>query len=46
MLTCLTASSESTTSGFSLRSVMHDAQYPSRTIAFQDKDGNPLYISY
>lgn len=35
-----------TVSGFDLRSVMRDAQYPSRTIALQDEDGNPLYISY
>jgi GntR family transcriptional regulator / MocR family aminotransferase len=33
-------------SGFSLRSVMRDAQYPSRTTAFRDQDGNPIYISY
>jgi DNA-binding transcriptional regulator YhcF (GntR family) len=30
--------------GFDLRSVMRDAQYPSRTIAIRDEDGNPLYI--
>jgi DNA-binding transcriptional regulator YhcF (GntR family) len=35
-----------TVSGFDLRSVMRDAQYPSRTIALRDADGNPLYISY
>jgi len=32
--------------GFDLRSVMRDAQYPSRTIAIRDEDGNPLNISY
>ena len=32
--------------GFDLRSVMRDAQYPSRTIALRDEDGNPLYICY
>jgi DNA-binding GntR family transcriptional regulator len=35
-----------TVSGFNLRSVMRDAQYPSRTIALRDEDGNPLYICY
>lgn len=35
-----------TVSGFDLRSVMRDAQYPSRTLALRDADGNPLYISY
>ena len=30
--------------GFDLKSVMHDAHYPSRTIAVRDEDGNPLYI--
>lgn len=35
-----------TFSGFDLRSVMHNAQYPSRTIALRDEDGNALYISY
>jgi|SRR5687767_8069455 DNA-binding transcriptional regulator YhcF (GntR family) len=29
---------------FDLKSVMRDAQYPSRTIAVRDEDGNPLYI--
>jgi hypothetical protein len=33
-------------SGFELRSIMRDAQYPSRTIGLRDEDGNPLYISY
>ena len=28
------------------RSVMSDAQYPLRTIALSDEDGNPLSISY
>jgi GntR family transcriptional regulator/MocR family aminotransferase len=32
--------------GFDLRRVMRDAQYPSRTLALQDQDGNPLYIGY
>ena len=32
--------------GFDLRRVMRDAQYPSRTIALRDEDGNPLDISY
>jgi GntR family transcriptional regulator / MocR family aminotransferase len=35
-----------TVSGFDLRSVMRDAQYPSRTIALRDTDGNPLYVTY
>jgi GntR family transcriptional regulator/MocR family aminotransferase len=34
------------THGFDLRRVMRDAQYPSRTIALRDEDGNPLYVSY
>lgn len=29
---------------FDLRSVMRDAQYPSRMIAVQDEDGNALYL--
>ena len=29
-----------------MRVIMRDAHYPSRTIAFQDQDGNPLYICY
>jgi GntR family transcriptional regulator/MocR family aminotransferase len=29
-----------------MKAVMRDAHYPSRTIAFQDQDGNSLYISY
>jgi GntR family transcriptional regulator/MocR family aminotransferase len=33
-------------SGFDVRAVMCEAQYPSRTIALRDQDGNPLYISY
>jgi DNA-binding transcriptional regulator YhcF (GntR family) len=33
-------------SGFDLRSVMRDAQYPLRTIGLGDEDANPLYISY
>ena len=35
-----------TVAGHDLRSVMREAQYPSRTIALQDEDGTPLYISY
>ena len=34
-----------TVAGFDVRSVMRDAQYPSRTIALRDQDGNPLSIS-
>jgi DNA-binding transcriptional regulator YhcF (GntR family) len=34
-----------TVPGFNLRSVMRDSQYPSRTIALRDDDGNLLYIS-
>jgi hypothetical protein len=33
-------------SGFDPRSVMRDAQYPLRTIAFEDQDRNRLHISY
>ena len=33
-------------SGFNLRVVMRDAQFPTRTIALRDHDGNPLYLSY
>ena len=33
-------------SGFDPRSVMRDAQYPLRTIALEDQDRNPLFISY
>jgi DNA-binding transcriptional regulator YhcF (GntR family) len=29
-----------------MRAVMRDAHYPSWTIAFQDQDGNPLYVGY
>ena len=29
-----------------LRAIMRDAHYPSRTMTFQDQDGNPLYISF
>src|SRR5206468_4016136 len=32
-----------TVAGFDLRSVMRAAQYPSRTIALRDTDGNPLH---
>ncbi len=33
-------------SGFDLRAVLREAQYPSRTLAIQDEDGNPVVISY
>jgi hypothetical protein len=33
-------------SGFNLKAVMREAQYPSRTIAFRDQDENPLSITY
>ena len=33
-----------TVSSLDLRSLMHEAQYPSRTIAVRDQDGNPLSI--
>ena len=33
-------------SGFNLKAVMREAQYPSRTIALRDQDGNPLCITY
>jgi DNA-binding transcriptional MocR family regulator len=33
-------------SGFSVKAVMRAAQFPSRTIALRDQDGNPLYIGY
>jgi hypothetical protein len=33
-------------SGFNLKAVMREAQYPSRTIALRDQDGNPLRIAY
>jgi hypothetical protein len=32
--------------GFDTKAVIRDAQYPARTIALKDEDGNPLYISY
>ncbi|MGH9370286.1 MAG: GntR family transcriptional regulator [Vicinamibacterales bacterium] len=34
-----------TRSGFDLRSVMRDAQYPSCTIVLYDPDGNPISIA-
>jgi GntR family transcriptional regulator/MocR family aminotransferase len=33
-------------SGFNLKAIMREAQYPSRTIALRDQDGNPLCITY
>ncbi len=33
-------------SGFNLKAIMREAQYPSRTIALRDQDGNPLCIIY
>ena len=35
-----------TASGFHIRSVMCDAQYPSQTIAMHDLDGNPITVAY
>jgi DNA-binding transcriptional regulator YhcF (GntR family) len=35
-----------TASGFSLRAVMRDAQYPSHTIVMHDLDGNPITLTY
>ena len=35
-----------TVSGFDLRSVMRDAQYPSQTIVIHDLDGNPITVAY
>ena len=35
-----------TRSGFDLRSVMRDAQYPSSTIVLRDPDGNPISVAY
>ena len=32
--------------GFDLRSVMRDAQYPSQTIVIHDLDGNPITVAY
>ena len=32
-------------SGFDLKSVMRDAQYPLRTIGLRDQDGNAIYVS-
>lgn len=34
-----------TVSGFDLRSVLRDAQYPSRTIVLHDPDGNPITVT-
>ena len=30
--------------GFNPRRIMREAQYPSRSIAIRDQDGNPLYL--
>lgn len=35
-----------TVTGFDVTSVMRDAQYPSRTIVMQDRDGNPITVAY
>ena len=35
-----------TVSGFDVRSVMRDAQYPSCTIVMHDLDGNPITVMY
>lgn len=35
-----------TATGFDIRSVMCDAQYPSQTIAMHDLDGNPITVAY
>lgn len=35
-----------TASGFDMRSVMRDAQYPFCTIVTRDLDGNPITIAY
>lgn len=35
-----------TATGFDIRSIMCDAQYPSRTIAMHDLDGNPITVAY
>jgi GntR family transcriptional regulator/MocR family aminotransferase len=35
-----------TRSGFDLRAVMRDAQYPSNTIVLRDPDGNPILVAY
>ena len=34
-----------TVTGFDLRSVMRDAQYPSQTIVMHDLDGNPITVA-
>jgi DNA-binding GntR family transcriptional regulator len=33
-------------SGFDPQRVLREAQYPSRTLAFEDPDGSALYLSY
>ena len=35
-----------TVTGFDLRAVMRDAQYPSQTIVMHDLDGNPITVTY
>jgi DNA-binding transcriptional regulator YhcF (GntR family) len=32
--------------GFEPQRVLREAQYPSRTLAFEDPDGSPLYLTY
>jgi DNA-binding transcriptional MocR family regulator len=32
--------------GLNVRRVMREAQYPSRTLAVRDQDGNPIMITY
>jgi GntR family transcriptional regulator/MocR family aminotransferase len=32
--------------GFDPRRIMREAQYPARSIAIRDQDGNPLYLAY
>ena len=31
---------------FDLQRILRDAHYPTRTLALQDPDGNPIYINY
>jgi hypothetical protein len=45
VLAC-TCFAPTTVSGFSLRSVMRDAQYPSCTIVLHDPDGNQISVAY
>ncbi len=32
--------------GFDPKRIMRDAQYPRRSVAIQDRDGTPLYLTY